>query len=96
MKGLHFLVVCTFGAGSSLMLRMNVEKILGEMGCNDAIVEVSDMGGCKGRPNISAFLCSIVLQDNLKSQVPDQTVIGIKNFYDKDELTQALLPFVKP
>lgn len=93
MKKTHFIVVCTFGAGSSLMLKMNVDAALKEMGISSATVEVSDMGSYKSKTP-TAFMCSVVLKDNLQAQVPDSTVIGIKNFYNKEELKQALMPYV--
>ncbi len=94
MEKLHFLVVCTFGAGSSLMLKMNVERLLKSMGVTNATVEVSDMGGAKGRSDITAYLCSTVLRDNLAAQNADGCVLGIRNCYDNNELKAALSPFI--
>lgn len=94
MNNVKFVVVCTFGAGSSLMLRMNIEKVLKGLNVTNATVEVSDMGSAKGKQNVTAYLCSTVLQPNLQAQIPDTKVVGIKNFYDQKELLEAVKPFV--
>ena len=93
MNAPYFVVVCTFGAGSSLLLRLNVEAALKELGCNDFKVEVSDMGSCKNK-NPTAYLCSTVLQDNLESQDPGAPVVGIRDFFAKDGLKEAVKPFL--
>lgn len=94
MNDVRFVVVCTFGAGSSLMLKMNIEGVLKSINATNATVEVSDMGSAKGKQNVTAYLCSTVLQPNLQAQIPDVKVIGIKNFYDKKELLEAVKPFI--
>ncbi len=95
MNTCKFVVVCTFGAGSSLMLRLNVEAALKEIGAQNCTVEVSDMGNCKSKEDeTTAYLCSIVLEPNLRQQIAEKPVVGIKNFYSKDELKSALMPFV--
>ncbi|MBC5688889.1 PTS sugar transporter subunit IIB [Mediterraneibacter sp. NSJ-55] len=40
--------VCAMGLGSSLILRMNVEKALERLGVKDAKVEVADTGSARG------------------------------------------------
>ena len=90
----YFVIVCTFGAGSSLMLRMCVEDTLKAMGYQKYKAEVCDMGTCKGK-NPTAYLCSIVLEANLKSQNPGAPVIGIKNFYSQQEMMAAIKPVLE-
>jgi len=90
----YFIIVCTFGAGSSLMLRMCVEDALKSLGYKDFQAEVCDMGTCKGK-NPTAYLCSIVLEANLKSQDPGAPVIGIKNFYSENEVIAAIKPLLE-
>ena len=90
-----FVVVCTFGAGSSLMLKLNVESALKDLGDTESTVEVSDMGSSKGKiESTTAFLCSSVLEPNLKTQITEKPVVGIKNFYSKDELASVLSKFI--
>ncbi len=89
---IRMIVVCTFGAGSSLMLRMNIEAALKEMGHSGVIVEVSDLGSAKQR-GASAYIVSTMLADNLTSQNPGAPIIAVRNFYDKKELTDKLAQF---
>ena len=83
---MKILTVCGMGSGSSLILKMNVDKILGDMGV-DADVEVCDLGSAKGT---QAYL--IISTTGLKSQLDDITVekIFITNVINKEELTVAL------
>lgn len=65
------------------------------MGVENCVVEVSDMGSARGKVgDVTAFLCSIVLADNLRKQIGGAPVIGIKNFYNKTELIEALKPLL--
>ncbi|WP_034551796.1 PTS sugar transporter subunit IIB [Carnobacterium funditum] len=83
---MKILTVCGMGSGSSLILKMNVDKILGDFGV-DADVEVCDLGSAKGT---QADL--IISTTGFKSQLEDIATekILITNVINKEELTVAL------
>ncbi|MGE5613458.1 MAG: PTS sugar transporter subunit IIB [Bacillota bacterium] len=83
--------VCVNGMGSSLILRMSVEKAFRELGV-EAQVEAIDMGGLKGRrPDV------VVTTPSLANSIEPRdglTVIAITNFVDvaaiKEKIKTAL------
>lgn len=71
--------VCINGMGSSLVLRMSVEKAFKELGI-DAKVEACDLGGFSGKkPDV------VVTTRSIASSIPKREgmiIIEIKNFVD--------------
>ena len=82
MKVPKIQTVCGFGCGSSLMLRMNVEKIAKEHN-----YEIEAFCGDVGS-------CSEELADRIKdrAQVP---VVAIKNFMNKKEVEEKALAYLE-
>lgn len=88
---MKILAVCGMGLGSSLLLRMQIEAALKELGITGAKVEVADVSTAKGMP-ADLIVTSPQFADRLQgSRIP---VIAIKNYVDKQEmrakLTEAL------
>ena len=88
---MKILTVCGLGQGSSLILRMNVESVLKEMGIK-ADVDNSDVSTALfSKPDV--FITNKELAENLKdSTVP---VVIVKNYFDKNEIREALQEFLK-
>ena len=84
-KKLKVLVVCGFGIGSSLLLKMNIDKVLKENGI-PADVETCDMGSAAATPCDIVFT-SAELGDKLRAklQVP---VVVIDNFTKLDQIRE--------
>lgn len=89
-------VCCTFGAGSSLMLKMNLDSVFKKMQY-DAEVEVYDISSVTGMKNgLDAIYTSTALmtqvQDALKGS--DTIVVPVVNYFDLgklEELTREYL-----
>ena len=80
---LKVLAVCVNGMGSSLILRMTVEKAFKELQI-EATVDHCDLGGYSGRK-----VDVVVTTPSLASSIPAReglTVILIKNFVDVEGL----------
>ena len=88
---MKILTVCGIGQGSSLILRMNVESVLKEMGIK-ADVDNSDVSTALfSKPDV--IITNKELAENLKdSTVP---VVIVKNYFDKNEIREALQEFLK-
>ncbi|MCG1011849.1 PTS sugar transporter subunit IIB [Tepidanaerobacter sp. GT38] len=88
---MKILTVCGLGQGSSLILRMNVESVLKEMGIK-ADVDNSDVSTALfSKPDV--IITNKELAENLKdSTVP---VVIVKNYFDKNEIREALQEFLK-
>ncbi|SDL05872.1 PTS system, ascorbate-specific IIB component [Arthrobacter sp. ov407] len=85
---MKIVAVCGMGIGTSVLLKMNAEKVLTALGI-DADVEAADIGVARG----AAQTADIVLtSDELAPEigaVPARVII-IDNFFDLDEITNKL------
>jgi ascorbate PTS system EIIB component len=80
------LCVCGLGQGTSLILRMNVETVLNEMGIT-ADVENIDLSSASSMP-----ADYIVTNGELAKSLGDRGVpiIRVENYFDLDEIRTAL------
>jgi PTS system ascorbate-specific IIB component len=84
---MKILSVCGNGLGSSLILKMAVEKVLKSENIK-ANVEVSDLGNAKGLSE-DYIVASPEIAERLKDH--KATVISIKNMMDKKEIKEKLI-----
>ena len=81
-------VCCTFGAGSSLMLKMNLDSVFKKMGL-DANVEVFDISSIK---SVAGSLDAVYTSSALVPQVEDSVtgteviVVPVINYFDLNGL----------
>lgn len=76
------------GIGTSVLLKMNTEKALGELGI-DAEVEAADIGVAKG----AAATADLVLtSEELVAEIGDveTPIVVINSFFDMAEITEKL------
>jgi ascorbate PTS system EIIB component len=82
------LAVCGMGLGTSLVLRMQAEKALKELGLT-ADLEVADIGTARAlAPSADLILTSAELAEQLGSVKPK--VVTISNFIDLREMVTKL------
>ena len=81
---MKIVAVCGMGIGTSVLLKMNAEKALTDLGM-DADVEAADIGVARG----AAQTADIVLTSEELApeigEVPAQVIV-IENFFDLDEI----------
>ncbi|MEJ8767296.1 PTS sugar transporter subunit IIB [Oceanobacillus sp. HCA-5259] len=83
---MKILCVCGLGQGTSLILRMNVESVLKEMGIQ-ADVENTDVSSASAeRPDY--IITSNELAQSLQGH--SSKVMIVNNFFDKEEIKSAL------
>lgn len=90
---MKIVTVCGMGIGTSVLLKMNAEKVLAKLGV-DADVEAADIGVAKG----AAQTADIVLtSDELAGELGDvpAKIIVITNFFDLDEITGKLTEAIR-
>lgn len=87
---MKILTVCGMGSGSSLILKMNVDSVLEELGVF-ATVEACDLGSVGGNP---ADL--IISTNELKPQLEqyDTDKIFVNNVVDKETLKEQLKEYL--
>jgi len=82
------LAVCGMGLGSGLILRMQAEKALKELGLN-ADLEVADIGTARAlAPTADLILTSEELAQQLQGVKP--RIVTISNFIDLREMVDKL------
>lgn len=84
---MKILAVCGFGVGSSMVLKMSIEKAAKERGL-DVEVENTDLSSAKGS-DADAIFTSQELGDEVKSSTK-APVFPIKKYMDKEEVGAAL------
>lgn len=86
------LVACRAGMGSSLMLKIKVQEVVNENGWNLEL-EHSSLDGVTGFGGELIITLSDVAKE-LESINLSQTVVGINNIVDKNEIKDKLEPLV--
>lgn len=90
---LRIMTVCGCGMGSSVILRLNAEKILKELGV-PAKVEVSDATSAKGNMRNADLIITNKELANFFKEAP-KPVIMLTNFVNTKELREKLQEFLQ-
>lgn len=86
MKSYKIGVCCTFGAGSSMMLKMNLDSTFSKMGVS-ASAEVYDISGISG-VDLDAIYTSTALASQVADSRKDVIVVPVVNYFDFNELKE--------
>ncbi|TFB90047.1 MULTISPECIES: PTS sugar transporter subunit IIB [Cryobacterium] len=90
---MKIIAVCGMGIGTSVLLKMNAEKVLAKLDI-DADVEAADMGVARGAAQTADIvLTSQELAEEL-GDVPAEVIV-INNFFDLEEITEKLTAAVE-
>lgn len=88
---MKILAVCGFGVGSSMILRMTIEKVLKDLGM-EAEVENTDVSSAQGT-NADFVFTSEELATQLRGNVK-APVIAIKRYMDKEEVKEKFQEYL--
>jgi len=85
---MKIVAVCGMGIGTSILLKMNIEKVLENLGI-DGEVEAADMGVAKGYGRTADLMLT---SQDLAEEIGDvpATVVIIDNFFDLAEIESKL------
>lgn len=89
---MKFLAVCGFGVGSSMVLKMSIEKVCQEKGL-ECEVENMDISSAKGT-DAEAVFTSFELGEELEESVKCP-VLPIKRYMDREEVGKAIDKFIE-
>ena len=84
---MKLLAVCGMGIGTSVLLKMNAEKVLRTLGI-EATVDATDLATAQERRDAQVILTTPDLVDKLQG-LPAE-VIAIEHFFDLEEITEKL------
>lgn len=88
---MKFLAVCGFGVGSSMVLKMTLQKVVKEMGL-DAEVSNTDLETAKAT-KADVYFTSAELAPDLE-QSTSNPVIPVKKYMDKEEVKSAVQKYL--
>lgn len=89
---MKILTVCGAGQGSSLILKMNVQDAVKELGF-DAKVDNADMSIAKMSTDVDLIMASDFHKDSLEGAEAD--VITVSDFMDMDEIKEKIKEYVE-
>ncbi|MGF2143500.1 PTS system ascorbate-specific IIB component [Vagococcus fluvialis] len=89
---MKILAVCGFGVGSSMVLKMTIDKVAKEMGIQ-ANVENTDLSTAKAT-QADVYFTSQELLNDLSSSVKNP-VYPVKKYMDKEEVKMQLEKFLE-
>ncbi|GAB2889065.1 PTS sugar transporter subunit IIB [Streptomyces mayteni] len=83
---MKFLAMCSTGLGSSFMVRMNIEEVLGELGVSGVEVDHSDIGSASPASADVFF----VAKDLAETAEGLGDVVVLNSIIDREELREAV------
>lgn len=89
---MRVLAVCGFGVGSSMVLRMTLEKAFDKLGVS-VTVENTDLSSAKSDTNCDAIFTSIEICEEIKNAVV-VPVYPVKKYVDLPEVKTAAQAFL--
>ena len=88
VERVRILAVCGMGLGSGLLLRMQAEKALKQLGV-EADLEVADIGSARAQAQTADYVLTSAELAQQLGEVKAQ-VVTITNFVDLDEMVRKL------
>lgn len=85
---MKIITVCTMGIGTSILLKMNVEKVLDQLGLSGS-VEASDLGSARGASQSADLIMTNAEMARALSDVAVPVTV-VHNFMDTEEIARAL------
>ncbi len=89
---MKILAVCGFGVGSSMVLKMTLDKVVKELGIN-AQVENTDIATAKAT-NADVFFTSAELAPDIKKATNNPVYI-IRRYMDKEEVKGEMKKYLE-
>lgn len=78
-----FLAICGAGIGSSVLLKMLVEKVCTKHSI-EAHIDNGDMSAARG--DVDAIFTSAAFADDLKDTYPNMPIFSVKNYVSVEEM----------
>ncbi|WPC18295.1 PTS sugar transporter subunit IIB [Pediococcus inopinatus] len=88
---MKILAVCGFGVGSSMVLKMTLDKVIKDLGV-EAEVENTDIASAKAT-DADVYFTSAELAPDIKEST-DKPVYSIKRYMDKKEVGEKMQDYL--
>ena len=89
MGALNVIAVCGHGLGSSLMLKITLEHVFGQLGV-DALIETVNAGEAGGYFRHADLIITSPEISKMLDLPPSLPMVTIRNFLDKREITEKV------
>jgi len=84
-KDLRILIVCTFGAGSSQLLKMNIDESLRELGVENVTTEVCDSGSYRGE-KCDGIITTTAHEEMVKGHPYAKAFVAVKGIFNTADI----------
>ena len=88
-RDLRLLIVCTFGAGSSQLLKMNIDESLRELGVENVKTDVCDSGSYRGE-KCDGIITTISHEDMVQGHPYAKAYVSIKGIFNKSDIKEKV------
>lgn len=88
-KDLRILIVCTFGAGSSQLLKMNIDDSLREMNVENVRTEVCDSGSYRGE-KCDGIITTTAHEDMVQGHPYAKASVAVKGIFNKGDIKEQV------
>lgn len=85
---MKIVAVCSFGVGSSVIAKMNIENILESEKCDDFSVETIDVGSIRS-VEADLYVTTNELAEDFPEDLKTKTLV-LNNFVNQEEIKVAL------
>ncbi|SCX76393.1 PTS sugar transporter subunit IIB [Alkaliphilus peptidifermentans] len=89
---MKILAVCGFGVGSSMVLKMTLDRVFKQLGI-DAEVENTDLTSAKGSSPDAIFTSKEIAKD--LEGATKSPVYGITKYMDQEEVKKSVVAFLE-
>ena len=88
-KDLRLLIVCTFGAGSSQLLKMNIDETLRELGVENVKTDVCDSGSYRGE-KCDGIITTTSHEDMVKNHPYAKAYVAVKGIFNTADIKEKV------
>jgi len=84
-KGLKIIIVCTFGAGSSQLLKLNVDAAIEELGVENVDVSVCDSGSYRGE-RCDGIITTTAHEEMVKGHPYAKSYVAVAGIFNQADI----------
>jgi len=88
-KGLKLIIVCTFGAGSSQLLKVNVDNAIEELGVENVETSVCDTGSYRGE-RCDGIITTTAHEDTVKNHPYAKAYTSVTGIFNQADIKKKI------
>ena len=88
-KNLRLIIVCTFGAGSSQLLKMNIDEALRELGVENVSTVVCDSGSYRGE-KCDGIITTTAHEKMVQGHPYAKAYVSVKGIFNTDDIKEKV------